>query len=722
MSSLANVNAELGPLAKNIEPVVKMLESMTKSTMKSHKAMGHLINNNKKMLQALQKGVVAQKAQTKAVDEADEATKEINKSLGHSITSFYSLAEAQEAVNKTNVGLARNFAEAANGTGKFSKAWTMFSRVLSGSSLWRLQNYLRSVGQAMDFFYSRTENATKAANEQAQEMGKLTVNIQQVKEQLELMGKVGSHKELIESNLEYKNTFEALVAAGEEEQRARELALARTQNMYNATLSNLEDNLKKEGKALQKALAHEERMRNKSFLKRTKLNRDDLVAYEKLVDKKTKAEERFKKAKEEYETMKKTSILKDDKIGPLSELKKELNRARKEKMVTSRRLKKSGADADTMAQLKTALEQQDNEAKERHEKRIAALKLIGKSTERFMTFGLGFKNIGKGLKAGFKDMGKDPNTNKRFQGLRNQLKKGQAYVKRQGGYRAVFMKMVTPIFSVIGKVMKMAVAYSFYFIMFLVGALVVFMVIKKIFEKAEVMSVLLETLKGVFDGIKTMFGGAILIFEAFFGGGTLKERFTKLFQGILGLYKGLGKIIFSVLVGAVKLVINLAVAYITFVIDTYWALVRTIFSKAFWTKTVAGALIKIKDFFVELPFKIKDKIVEVYEKLKTYIGKKISDILDALNPFHMGGTTTGGMAMVGERGPELVKLPAGSRVHSNDTTKSMLKGSVTNNISVNVNGRLGASDTELRDIAKKIGRMVSTEINRTTSSSTNVRF
>jgi len=90
--------------------------------------------------------------------------------------------------------------------------------------------------------------------------------------------------------------------------------------------------------------------------------------------------------------------------------------------------------------------------------------------------------------------------------------------------------------------------------------------------------------------------------------------------------------------------------------------------------------------------------------------------------FHTGGTSSGGMAIVGERGPELVNLPAGSKVHSHDTTKSKVGGSTVNNISVNVNGRLGASDTELRDIAKKIGRMVSTEINRTTSSSTNVRF
>ena len=45
-----------------------------------------------------------------------------------------------------------------------------------------------------------------------------------------------------------------------------------------------------------------------------------------------------------------------------------------------------------------------------------------------------------------------------------------------------------------------------------------------------------------------------------------------------------------------------------------------------------------------------------------------------------------------------------------------------NTINVNVSGRVGAADSELRDIAKKIGRMVNTEINRTTSSSTNVRY
>jgi hypothetical protein len=83
------------------------------------------------------------------------------------------------------------------------------------------------------------------------------------------------------------------------------------------------------------------------------------------------------------------------------------------------------------------------------------------------------------------------------------------------------------------------------------------------------------------------------------------------------------------------------------------------------------------------------------------------------------GRARGGMArgvtLVGEEGPELVRLPGGSRVYSNAESKRMSVGS-TNNITVNVQGRIGASDTELRQIASKIGQMINKEVNRTTSS------
>ena len=43
-------------------------------------------------------------------------------------------------------------------------------------------------------------------------------------------------------------------------------------------------------------------------------------------------------------------------------------------------------------------------------------------------------------------------------------------------------------------------------------------------------------------------------------------------------------------------------------------------------------------------------------------------IADIEGGYANGGITKGGIALVGERGPELVSLPSGSRVHPNGST------------------------------------------------------
>ena len=82
---------------------------------------------------------------------------------------------------------------------------------------------------------------------------------------------------------------------------------------------------------------------------------------------------------------------------------------------------------------------------------------------------------------------------------------------------------------------------------------------------------------------------------------------------------------------------------------------------------------------------------------------------DKFDWFSKGGVSTGGLAVVGEKGPELVNLPKGSRVHSNAESRRM----GGNNIHVHVNGRVGASDAEIRDIANKVAREVNLRMNRT---------
>ena len=126
--------------------------------------------------------------------------------------------------------------------------------------------------------------------------------------------------------------------------------------------------------------------------------------------------------------------------------------------------------------------------------------------------------------------------------------------------------------------------------------------------------------------------------------------------------------------------------------------------------------------------KIGDYIFEVAKGSMKFInwirsGRWLDDLADAIEDifdlFHTGGVASGGATIVGERGPELPKLPKGSRVYNNQQTKSMVgrgAGNVVNNY-ITVNAR-DTSDAELRRIADRIGSMVNSKINRSTSSRT----
>ena len=98
----------------------------------------------------------------------------------------------------------------------------------------------------------------------------------------------------------------------------------------------------------------------------------------------------------------------------------------------------------------------------------------------------------------------------------------------------------------------------------------------------------------------------------------------------------------------------------------------------------------------------------------------IKNFKDKIPFFANGGVSAGGLAVVGERGPELVSLPKGARVHSNSESKKMSNSVVNNNVNVTINAK-DTSDAELRRIADQVGSMITNKLNRTTSSSGFVR-
>ncbi len=115
---------------------------------------------------------------------------------------------------------------------------------------------------------------------------------------------------------------------------------------------------------------------------------------------------------------------------------------------------------------------------------------------------------------------------------------------------------------------------------------------------------------------------------------------------------------------------------------------------------------------------IGDKFKEAMDvtgAAKDRVGGALSSAKNFIGLAEGGRVSQSGLAVVGERGPELVQLPRGAQVHSNSASKA-IASSVTNNITVQVTGRVGANDAEIRDVANKVAREINSRMNRTTTS------
>ena len=208
-----------------------------------------------------------------------------------------------------------------------------------------------------------------------------------------------------------------------------------------------------------------------------------------------------------------------------------------------------------------------------------------------------------------------------------------------------------------------------------------------------------SNLNKVFEGVTT-------------AGGQIVAAFLKTVQVVFKIAAGIALIIaffgggFIVAIGGLLLY---AIAYLIDYIVPY-------------ADTIATFLSDIKAFFTTLPFDIANFIGDKFKEAMNVGGKvkdRVSGAFSSAKNFiglaEGGKISRSGLAIVGERGPELVQLPRGAQVHSNSASKAMAS-SITNNITVQVTGRVGANDSEIRDIANKVAREINTRINRTSTS------
>ena len=289
------------------------------------------------------------------------------------------------------------------------------------------------------------------------------------------------------------------------------------------------------------------------------------------------------------------------------------------------------------------------------------------------------------------------------------------------GYKKIFAK-ISPnkIAKVIQNVGKMAVNFIRFVATFVAVAAAFYLFAKQVNLK-EILLSIWDGLQAAFvfikQGILAFIDGLGMVITGVVGVFTAIDRLLDGdFEGFLdAILPALGQILFGVLLaagGLISAVIVGAVEFLSVMVDSY--LSRMASTGQGILSSILNIVIAVTTIAFAIGFIASG--AWLYTAATFLVGAIAAALTRGIIPFANGGIVSNrGMQLVGERGPELVSLPVGSRVHSNRESRAM--GSTTN-ITVNVQGRIGASDAELRDIAQKIGRMVNMEVNRTTASRT----
>lgn len=119
----------------------------------------------------------------------------------------------------------------------------------------------------------------------------------------------------------------------------------------------------------------------------------------------------------------------------------------------------------------------------------------------------------------------------------------------------------------------------------------------------------------------------------------------------------------------------------------------------FWTTVLKG----IRDYFEWAVNTIRDFLSGNGGVRKAIMGRASGGMINNSNS-----------TIVGENGPELVKLPQGSRVFNHQVTKNMTSGTTINNY-FTINAK-DTSDREMKRIADKLSGMINQKINRSANS------
>jgi len=669
----------------------------------------------------------------------------------------------------------------ADSTTKAGKNWTTFSRLTSGTGIWKLQNYIRGALEVIGKFSESTRNQIKEQTENEKKLAQTIKGVKKINEEYSSLQKTYTNQEklgkrlqridqaeqrslkkrqklvdaaekkdkgLIQTKRELLDSLDMLVKIREEntaqQQKGDKLSIAdrkhltEMQEKYTLGMSALTKR-QKEYRAVLEATTGQEIQSIEEIKEGFEATRQKRKELAELSDQQKEALESTNAYNQAIITGKSDMEAYAESFKQLSEnvtQNQETFDAYKEKMTEALKVKEAfdaGIQSPEFKQLgKKVKDEQDTERDENFAENNAML------GEDLLKVGKGFfaplAGIGKGIKLIPKLLSPIQSFKQIYALVKNS--KLAMRIRMKGLAFQKFMKPVLNmafkflIFGILGMIALLAVAKIAYDIMGIMSDFGVFDDMKQIFLAAvDILGAVFGIIGSFMEGdFAAMFNylGVIMVSLMDIGWNLLTIFLNGMFAVAVGIFYSLLDFIFWFAKGgyetAVPVLLKLGGVLIGLYFIKYLAMqvllligiyaipiMIFVLIAAFITATVM-AIYEHFDWLKSAVDTIKDALTDdpdkgFWDKNKSVLG------------LAKGGMTHGKMNLVGEKGPELVKLPAGSRVYSNSQSKSMSGGSTVINNNITINAK-DTSDQELRRIADKIGQMVNNKINRSVSSRT----
>ena len=667
----------------------------------------------------------------------------------------------------------------ASSTGQAGKNWTTFSRLTSGTGIWKLQNYLRGALEVIGKFSDSTRNQIKEQTENEKKLAQTIKGIEKIRleyEELEMVQtdytervaakefemnqRIINQQKSKTKDLEIYTDLRKGYIEDVEKQMGIEI------KSYNETIAAFEENMQKisdnhtirmkQGKVDQAAhdrykvrLEKQQRQIQEIEALKTKLNKDGIAQIAEYQSQIENMNQTHKETIEALEKQKGVVDLSTIAAADFTDQQKEAlesTNAYNQAIITGKTV--TEAYAEGFKQLSENVKQNQETYDEYKEKMTEALKIreaFEEGGDLTVVTEIIETRKQEAIDAKEEDKKQDGPLRLIWKGTKRVFKaiataEGIAKIRLKLQMKALaFQKFMKPVLNM-----------AFKFLIFGILGMIALLAVAKI--AYDIMGIMSDF--GVFDDMKQIFLAAVDILGAVFGiiGSFMEGDFASMFDYLGTIMVALMDIGWNLLTIFVNGMFAVAVGIFYSILDFIIWLAKGGYKTAipvllklggvligiyFLKYLVMQALLLIGIYaipimmFVLIAAFITATVMAIYAHFG-WLKSAVDAIKDALTDdpdkgwwdenksilgLAKGGITTGAVNLVGEKGPELVKLPAGSRVYSNSQSKSMSGGSTVINNNITINAK-DTSDQELRRIAEKIGVLVNNKINRTISTRT----